>query len=501
MHRIFAAALTLVLFSACSNKAPESTASPAATASEGVSAAASASVQPATAAGGLSAAEVQYGVAPTRNANVTYQPDVVIPDGGANAVRSVSSDGLTWTIDANTPHADELAVGKIFFITGRGVGRILATTKTGDSLALTLGPVEITDVIQEAHLSGQNITLDPSTMYSYTADDYPGASVDMNKVAIVKPTITFASYDEMSPESQLLAVGSMGGAGNGAPPSTDINGYHFNAFCCGGLGVQVAHKGSDIQVLARAVIRLSRPSVDYALDIHGGKIQKAVVILHGTAGLELHFEASTPPGMIGNVNKQFYVPVDLSFPIGGLAVPLALTVHQQFILKTAFGAKNSTLAATGAFTFGGDLTMGYQNGGWGVSAPGNYAETSPDAAVNSITGVSLATSAVEVAYEGRVIVGIGAFGFVTGPYVGMNAAYGVTRESDTVQGLAGAPCVAGSLRTALVGGVGYSMPQTVTKAINVILHALNVAPIQGFGGLSTSKEIKKFHTSRPSGCA
>src|SRR4029077_1242057 len=123
-------------------------------------------------AGTLSAAEVQYGIAPTRNSQVTYQPDVIIPDGGANAVRSVSSDGLTWTIDATAAHADELVPGKIMFITGRGVGRVLGTTRNGNDLNVLLGPVAITDVIKQAHLTGSQ-DLDMSAMTAYSAPDYP----------------------------------------------------------------------------------------------------------------------------------------------------------------------------------------------------------------------------------------------------------------------------------------------------------------------------------------
>ncbi|OLT16103.1 hypothetical protein BJF78_15230 [Pseudonocardia sp. CNS-139] len=44
-----------------------------------------------------------YGAAPSPDADVTYQPDVVIVAGGGSAVRSVSDDALTWRID---PGAD-----------------------------------------------------------------------------------------------------------------------------------------------------------------------------------------------------------------------------------------------------------------------------------------------------------------------------------------------------------------------------------------------------------
>jgi hypothetical protein len=457
---------------------------------------------PAAAASGqvLGSSQTQYGAAPTRTSDVTYQPDVIIPDGGASAVRSVSSDGLTWTIDANAPHASELAVGKILFVTNRGVGRVLAATRTGDDLALTLGPVEITDVIQEAHLSGENVTVDPDSMTSYSAPDYPGTSVDSDKLAMVTPRVVFADGAEAS-QAPFELAGLQGLAGNGPPPSTDIGGYAFTAFCCGGLGVKIAHNDpSDVEVVASAVLRLGAPHVNYKLDISGGKIQTAIVTLSGTTGLTMQFSAGTAVGASGNVSKQFFVPVDLSFPIGGVAgVPLALTVHQQFLFKTAFTAKNSTLSATGDFGFSGALDAGYQNGSWGLTAPENY--TANNSPVDAITGVSLGASAVLIAYEGRVIVGIGAFGFVTGPYVGFDATYGVTRGSDTVTAMGLPTCVSARLKTDAVAGVGYSMPQSVTKAINKILSALNAKPIQGFGGLKTSKEIKTFRTSRPSGCA
>lgn len=482
--------------SATTSESPEASGSPEAELTPGISV----SAQLATPSQGLGAADVQYGVAPTRNPDVTYNPDVVIPDGGASSVRSVSTDGLTWTIDANAGHASELAVGKILFITNRGVGRVLAMTRNGNDLALALGPVDITEVIQEAHLSGNNVAFDPASMYSYTAPDYPGAVVNTSKTAmLVQPEVRFASYDG---EPGQLALSLPGVTGSGPPASSDIGGYTFNAFCCGGLGVQIAHKGSDLQILARAVVRLGRPSVDYKLDISGGKIQTAIVILHGTVGLDMHFEASTPPGAVGgNANRQFYVPVDLSFPIGGLAVPLALTVHQQFLLKTGFGAKNSSLSADLVINFGGDMNAGYQGGSWGLTFPDKYSDGTPNGALNAVSGVALGAAAVEIAYEGKVIVGIGAFGFVTGPYVGLDAAYGVVHGADAAAGLAGPVCTAATLKTDAVAGVGYSIPQTVTKAINKILHALNVAPIKGFGGLKTGKTIYSKHLSRPENCA
>src|SRR5689334_12578437 len=73
----------------------------------------------------LTEGERKYGRAPQRDPSVTYGKDVIIVDGGASVIRSLSADGLVWTIDPNAPHAKELAVDKIAFVTGRCVGRVL----------------------------------------------------------------------------------------------------------------------------------------------------------------------------------------------------------------------------------------------------------------------------------------------------------------------------------------------------------------------------------------
>jgi hypothetical protein len=47
-------------------------------------------------------------VSPTLNKDVKYQPAVIVMEHGAEAIRANSSDGMTWTLDANAPHAAEI---------------------------------------------------------------------------------------------------------------------------------------------------------------------------------------------------------------------------------------------------------------------------------------------------------------------------------------------------------------------------------------------------------
>lgn len=92
---------------------------------------------------------------------------------------------MTWTIDANAPGAAAIQVDKILFATGRAVGRVLKVDRGGVDLAVTLGQVELTDLLDEAHISHHG-TLDPADMIVYVGSpDYPGAMFDANAPAKV----------------------------------------------------------------------------------------------------------------------------------------------------------------------------------------------------------------------------------------------------------------------------------------------------------------------------
>jgi hypothetical protein len=299
---------------------------------------------------------------------------------------------------------------------------------------------------------------------------------------------------------QLPQLPSVPGMPNiGPPSSTDIGDFHTIPFCCGGLGIKLLHDGDDAKILAYAVLRLSKPKLDFDLKISGGQIRTAKITFDGAAGLTVHLETASAKGLDGNINKKFYVPVDLSIPIGGMGVPFSVTLHQQLIIQTAFTAKNSTLNTTGDYSFSGQIFMGLDNGTWGVGAPTQlHTNTSLG---QSLDGLSLGATGMLFGMEGRVIVGIGAFGFVTGPYLGYSAIVGLTRGSDQTKMLVGVTCRGTILNLGLNVGVGYQIPESVTKAINALLASLKFKPIQPFGGLKHSENLLRTAQDNPKGCA
>ncbi len=68
--------------------------------------------------------------------------------------------------------AADIQPEKIMFATGRVVGRVLKVTHSGDDLDVTLGPVELTVVIKEAHIEYAG-PIDPAKMLVYTSPPPP----------------------------------------------------------------------------------------------------------------------------------------------------------------------------------------------------------------------------------------------------------------------------------------------------------------------------------------
>ena len=115
----------------------------------------------------LSPTELQYGIAPKRTKDVIYQDNVIIMEEGDKAIRSIASDGMTWTFDANAPHVSEFKEGSIVFATSRAVGRILKLQQNGNQINAVLGPVQITDVIKKGFFTmDQSINMDSMIVYA-----------------------------------------------------------------------------------------------------------------------------------------------------------------------------------------------------------------------------------------------------------------------------------------------------------------------------------------------
>jgi hypothetical protein len=438
----------------------------------------------------MTAAELKYGIAPTPDPSVTYQPDVVIVGGGGDAIRSQSPNGFIWTIDAGAPHAGELAPGKVFFMTNRAVGRVLDVRKEGSNLVVVVGPVNLQEVVSEADIT-IDTPIDFAEAIPYTSPDLPG------RIDVIARAM---------PASEAAAVPAMFISGAGAEgsqqtlPGQDVsNLVHFNVKPIAntfGVGLEVGSDGGGLKLYGSTTMHVSAPKAVGKLDITGGRLKEASLTLTGGAGLDWKFAAGTDKGRSANVNGIIQPDTDFSIPLAAGGFPIALTVRQRLVVKTALGVRNTTLSATGVYSFNGAFKIGVVDGKWTVDGPMNF-----DASQNLMKGtegVSLGADGVDLTDEIKVIAGIGAHGFVAGPYFRFVSAIGVFKGSS----LGMIPCKEATIDVKLSAGVGYLIPKVVTNILNGILRALNIKyRIDGEGSLRAGDSITLYNdTSTLKGC-
>jgi hypothetical protein len=135
----------------------------------------------------LSAAEQRYGPAASKAPNFTYQSDVVMIENGPQAIRRVSSDGLTWTMDKNARGVADLRPGKVMYASSRALGRVMHIEPAGDDVAVMLAPIQLTDLIKDGKISiDEPLDLDAARIQPIP--DAPGAVTELPKEAETSTT-------------------------------------------------------------------------------------------------------------------------------------------------------------------------------------------------------------------------------------------------------------------------------------------------------------------------
>ena len=476
----------------------------------------------------LSEAERSFGVSPTFNKDVKYQPDVIVMEHGADAIRANSSNGVTWTLDANAPHATEIRNGKILFATGRAVGRVLAVERKGDTLDVTLGPAELTDIFEELHISYHG-TLDPSKMIAYYAPDAIGTYTDLNapeqpsaETFREPPAKRLAAYRK---NSQFLATRWDGGDGAslrsavltdadrlkfgaskvsipipnayGPPVEVSVNDYKIVPNTYGGLGCIIKYDKDGIKFQAVAAVIVKDVKFDMSLDIlHGMK--NAFIDISGVGGLRVSISGGNQ-GAPKNLNAVIQIPVDFSFPIPGIGAPFSIVLRQSIKVETIFTTQGAVLEANGEYLYQGAIRAGIRQGQPVAEGP-QTADTKTDLAA-TLTGHSLGVNALLLAYGGKVIAGLGAFSFAVGPYAAIDASIGTTRGADEQSGI-GYICRRADVLIWMEAGVGLALPATTMKAINSFLSLFHVGEIPAtYTKALLTKAIYKSAKAIPPACA
>ncbi|MFE9206338.1 hypothetical protein [Micromonospora sp. NPDC007230] len=430
-------------------------------------------------------ADLRYGAAPAPASGVTLQPDVVLVGGGGRSVRSVTADGLTWRIDAAARNARQLEPGKVMFITGRGVGRVLDIAEDGGDLLVTIGPVDITEIIRDGTFEKQGVTLDDPVTYpagepSWAEDQPTPPSTFGRSRPMRRPPLLGSSDPPVQPPPQ-----------RGGQVGTRTHGYQVYSSCCSdGVGAHFAYDDGGVRLVGTVTLTFKRPDAAFHLAIGAGKVTRAELEISGGFGIKVDFEGGIRDGQ--NHKKVFPIPVDISFPIGQvIGIPLSFTVSQTLEVATAFGAKAGTVKGSGEYSLAGKLGFGYVNGSVGPRVTEQFQRRK--SLLNSLTGIPVGVMGLVIRHGVRFTVGLSAFLFTAGVYFELTTSYGSTLGS--ALGAPYAQCRGVGIGVKAVFGVGYRILEPVVRVINKILSLLTpsraptIPPVAAASGPRWSADV------------
>jgi hypothetical protein len=439
--------------------------------------------------GTLTSAELVYGRAPVPGGGITYRPDVVLVGGGAAMVRSVSGDSLTWSIDARAPHLGDLRPGKVMFLTGRAVGRVLKLERRGDVVAVTLGPVDLTDVISDGDIN-ISAPLDVAAMTFQTYPDVPGL-VDVSSTGTSK-TVSKRVMPRWATRGAGAQAVSFGGPLHTdeplPPPSTgssvELSVGDFSAELGrkvtgeeNELSLKLGYKERGVVLGLEFAVKLENPTIEGNLGFHDGVLGKRELQVNGLKEVSVKLESGSETGLSGNFKSRIEVPAEITVPLPAGAIPFVASFRFKFIVETAFSARNATLSATGKLKVDGPI--GFT--GAKLLLP---TVTSAQSPVDNLSGVSVGVNGVVIAEQVKVVIGLGIPAAFTGPFAALTLSYGLTNGS----AIGIVQCRQASIDVVLAGGVGFTIAPAESTALKDLLEKFPWKPKldSEFGSVTTS---------------
>ena len=490
----------------------------------------------------MTPSERAFGRAPKLSPDVDYQPGVIVMEQGDKAIKSIASDGITWTFDANAPQVSDFQVGKIVFATGRAVGKIQGMTRNGNDVSVYLGPVLLTDVIKRGRFVMET-PIDPDKIISYVAPDFPGSNdtTDGTKAAMLggdrkggveTVVLSTLSHGKFTPTSmsrtdgqgrratyrrrgrrwELASMRTPQGILPGVSPltplqpistlptkSVNMNNGDLRVDAVANktfLGVQYYYNGSGkVHAYAGGLLTLHAPTVHCVLKISSAGVDSAGISIVGAAGVLLEVSSQSPSATLINLHLHKVVPLDMSIQLAG-PVPFSLTFALLFDVNSGFSAKTSLVQARGEYTFSGGIWAGRADGRWSLAAPTDV--KAPIDLGKSIDGISLGITSFTMSFAIRSTVGIGAFGFNAGVFAQVRFGGSLLRAPNEAF-----QCRQATINTYLDTGLGYALPGWATAVINMFLGAVSARPIDPVGTLvkGPTAEMFKGFDQIPTGCS
>ncbi len=397
----------------------------------------------------------QYGYSPIRDSRIRYQPDLVLIPNGASAIRGVSANGLSWTMDRHVSGIDSLKVGSVMFATSMAVGRVAAIDDAATTRTVTLAPAALTDIIRDGSIHSQQ-AVDESAFGSQAIPDFPGGVTA--KPSLATPTTRGSVTTAEISGAPTIDFARTAITTSALPPSsklrikTRLGNWELSPYAqLHRLGVSINYEANAaLKASAIFAIKVDHLKLDYGLDIHNATIRRSDFKLTGLKGFEIGIAAGVANGVVDNAKAQLETPIELEIAVppsrATFGMPLTLSVTFKVDIETALSGNNSTLTAHGKYKLDGPIGFS----GTSILRPTFSVEQS---IIDSIGGITLGPSGIVVGVGAKFTFGLGTPAAPVGFSTTLATTFGVTNGSSLAATFV--RCRGATLDMQLKTGVGF----------------------------------------------
>ncbi|HEX8790972.1 MAG TPA: hypothetical protein VF765_08460 [Polyangiaceae bacterium] len=411
------------------------------------------------------------------------QPDVVTVHGGASALAGVSADHGVWTLKKSAGGVSQIAPGKVVLIAGLDCARATAVQDNGSTIDVTVEPVSLTDVFQEADFAWNDAMLDMSQGYLgrvpygtvVAGEQTPDAGADGGGDGGLSMGLRLQDDRGMGTSVSLTighwtVSGGFSTSASGADESVTLTWNPSSG------GSNPPMPGDPAQTLGGinvgVVLKMHVASVQGssgAVAVHGGALTNGSLNAPVGGSVDLSAQVGTPMGAQFPKQALLKLPLSIEWPIFWGPVPFYISVQANLLIQPSLSTANATLGVSSHIDFGGNSGITFSNGS--VSGTSSPTAMPPDNPLNNLMAPpSLGTQAMVVAVEApRVGFGIGTqafgLGIKAGPFVDIVNSFGITVASS----MALVPCQSISWDFTSQGGVEFKLPGGlgVTKTVDI----------------------------------
>lgn len=433
-------------------------------------------------------AVARFGYGPPPLGTVDYEDDVVPIGTGPDAIKAVSTDWTSYTLDGSAPGVADLDVGKILFASSTAVGRIVELSRDGDDVVARIAPIELTELLKSGSFDFQT-ELDPNAFNGRQFDESAGWITDGEKGTELDMPPGLRGPGGSALQGPGLAVGPGGPSFEvltGKPPTAgdQVSVGQWTAkptFTTNQVGLEMIYNKADLIVDSSVQLKTDHLNFSVTGDPRHGDFS---MVLRGVRGVTLDLQAGLGPGAdpaSGNRKIEGELPLSWTIPLYAgpplLGIPVALQVGFTFNVATALGAKNATIHARGDYGLTGDI--GIIKGA--VQAPGITVNES----LLNMDGISLTASGLVVGVTFKLMLGVGIPQAMAGPHMFFTASAGIAKGTQIA---INADCRFASLDFKAGAGFSLSVSPWVEKLLKSYVKLTRP--------LNAAKETVVFHEHR-----